>query len=806
LRGLSTISRSAEPLYIVDGVVVDNSSTQLVDLGGYTSNRIADLDPNDIEHVEVVKGAAAAALYGSRANNGVIQIFTRRGRAGALRTTFRASVGQEEVERRIAVNRAPVNAAGQPVTRFDWQDEIFRTAPSASAQVSVSGGDEKTQIFLSGGYQSQDGVIRSTDYRRGNVRVNVDRELSDWLRLQTSAAYSDSRASLQPNGGLVSNVGVLTGFFFNANDRDLRRNPSTGVWPAGQLASNPLEVIANWKAPQRVSRFTGGLTFSAAPIDELSVNYRFGYDTYGDQQSQFVPRGASASALVQGMAISANLRARLTNSDLDAAYKWPVLGRWAFTTSGGVNYQQQKYDGTTARAEDLAVLVSTVQGSRQFASQFVDERRILGIYGQQQASWGDLLTATAALRSDESSAFGADVRRQSFPKFGATVDLSSLGGFQDAVGRWLNRVRLRGGLGYSGEQPPGSFDRFSNYVFEPTGDRAGIVNSTQQGNQSLKPERARELEFGADIELLNGRFGIELTRFDKTVSDLILPRAVTPSSGFLQQLANVGELQNEGIELLLRSFNVRRTDLTWNTTFTYATNDPVVTKVSTGGAFFVPESFNIIRVDAGQAPGHFFGTTYVRDAAGNILNAQGQPIQDASGKIVGIPAIGTRKIIGNPNPKGYWSLSNEFIVRTNLNVRVQFDGVQGVDLFNFDRRLLETPAFGVGAEYAKELTGAVPRGFFAARRSIFEEYIEDGAFTKLREVALTWTVPRTFAQRLAAQGASLTVSGRNLKTWTDYSGWDPEANAGGQRTLVRGFGFATVPIPRSVQLSLNLNY
>jgi hypothetical protein len=367
-------------------------------------------------------------------------------------------------------------------------------------------------------------------------------------------------------------------------------------------------------------------------------------------------------------------------------------------------------------------------------------------------------------------------------------------------------LRLRGGFGFSGGQPTGSFDRLSNYVFEPNGTRSGIANSTQRGNENLKPERAREIELGTDAEFLGGRLGLALTYFNKRVSDLILPKTVTPSSGFLSQLANVGELENKGIELLLRSFNVRTSGFSWNSTITYATNHPKVTKVSDGGAFFIPESFNIIRVAAGEAPGHFFGTTYVRDAQGRILNAAGVPIEDASGAIIGIPAIGTRKIIGNPNPDAYWSFINDFGIAKPLSFRVQVDGVHGGDIFNFDRRLLETPAFGTGAAYGAELTGEVPRGYFAARRGIFEEYIENGTWVKLREVSMTYSLGSRFANLFRAQGAQISLIGRNLHTWTQYTGWDPETNAGAQRTLVRGFSFATTPIPRSIGVSINANY
>jgi TonB-dependent SusC/RagA subfamily outer membrane receptor len=806
LRGLSTISRSAEPLYIVDGVIVDNGSSQLVDLGGNTSNRIADLDPNDIERIEIVKGAAAAALYGSRANNGVVQIFTKRGRAGALRVNVRTSVGSDDLETRLPVNQSPVNAAGQAVTRFDYQDQIFQRGLTSNTSVGLSGGDELTQFFLGASVQTQDGIVRTSDYLRQNLRLNVDRSVTDWLRLSTSTAYVTSRANRQANGGLVNNRGVLTNFLFNSNDRNLFADPVTGVFPLGQLASNPLEVLANWRAPQEISRFTGGLQLTATPTDALTIDYRLGVDNYTDAQSSFVPRGSSAPDLQGGLAISANLRAKLLNQDVDVTYRWPSLGQWRFVTGVGSNYQQQQFNSTIARAENLALLVSTVQGSNQFASQSLDERRILGFYGQQQIAYGDLLTLTAALRSDASSAFGRDERQQYFPKFGASLDLTQVEAFRTATSAVLERLRLRGGIGFSGEQPPGSFDRLSNYVFQPAGTLSGVVNSTRQGNDGLRPERARELELGFDAEVAGGRLGVEYTRFDRQVTDLILPQTVTPSTGFTERLTNVGALRNRGHEVLLRSFNVQREAFTWSTTVTFATNDPVVTQVASGGAFFIPESFNIIRVAAGEAPGHFWGTTYNRDDAGRILTAAGQPIQAADGTITGIPAIGPARVIGNPNPGRYWSLINEFAVRKSVAVRVQFDGVGDVDVFNFDRRLLETPAFGVGAIYADELEGRVPRGYFAARRSVFEEYVEDGSFVKLREIALTWTLPETLNRRLRTRGASVTFSGRNLRTWTDYTGWDPETNTGGQRTAVRGFGFAAVPIPRSVALSVNLNY
>ncbi len=804
IRGLSTLSRSAEPLYIVDGVIVDNSSNALIDLGGHSSNRLADLDPNEIDRIEVVKGAAAAALYGSRANDGVVQIFTKRGRSGALRTSFRTTFQSDAVERRLDVNTAPVNEAGNPVTRYDYQDDIFRSAARYSTTLSLSGGDDNTTFFLSATTENQQGVIRATDYRRNNLRLNLDRSISDKLKIGVSTAYITSKANVMPNGGLTFNLGVLTSFLFQPNTHRLYRDSVTGTFPDGFALANPLEMIANWKAPQTVDRFIGGLNVTAFPLTNLTMQYRLGYDGYTQNAQLFIPRGSSARSLPLGRSSSTTDRARLLNSDLDLSYV-TRMGSVKLTHGVGMNWQQQDVQIVAARAEDLTLLTETVQGSRQFASEVRDERRTLGFYAQEQIGVNDRLFITGSLRSDESSAFGADERQQWFPKVGAALNLSDYG-FWDGLSRLATTARIRAAYGYSGGQPAGSYDRLSNYVFEPNGERAGIVNSFQQGNQQLKPERASELELGTDLELLRGRVGVELTWFDKKVTDLILPKSVDPTSGFLSQLSNVGELENNGLELLLRTLNLRGNTLTWNSTLTFATNNPKVTTVSDGGAFFIPESFGIVRVAAGEAPGHFFGTTYVRDSNGRIVNSAGVPIADASGKVTGIPAIGPRRIIGDPNPNSYWSFINDVGIGKSVSFRLQLDGVRGGDVFNFDRRLLETPAFGSGAAYGDELTGVVPKGYFAARRGIFEEYIEDGTWTKLRELSVTYSLPERIASRFGSRNAQITLAGRNLKTWTDFTGWDPETNVGAQRTLVRGFNFATVPIPRSVAFTISTNF
>jgi TonB-dependent SusC/RagA subfamily outer membrane receptor len=260
LRGTSSITGGAEPLYIIDGVIIDNSSDQQINFGyrSNPSNRLADLNPNDIERIEIIKGAAAAALYGSRANNGVVQIFTKRGASGEAIITAesRATLGQ--LAKEIDFNMAPTNAAGDPVQRYDSQDLIFEDAWSNDTYMSVTGGADATKYFLSGGYTNTNGIMRGSSNERISVRMNVDQGISDWLTLSGGANYVRSQSDLLINGE-QGRGGILTAVVFTPTTVDYSaRDPETGQYLIRQTTfPNPLEVIDNWKTPQDVNRFVG---------------------------------------------------------------------------------------------------------------------------------------------------------------------------------------------------------------------------------------------------------------------------------------------------------------------------------------------------------------------------------------------------------------------------------------------------------------------------------------------------------------------------------------------------------------------
>ena len=680
------------------------------------------------------------------------------------------------------------------MARRDYQEDIFRTGYQYENHLAMSGGNELTKYYLSGTQTSEEGIVNSTDHQKINFRANLDQFVNTWLKLAAGANYIYSYSSRVPNGGIVGGEGVITNFTFQPNWFDLRPN-AEGKYPAPPNAAfaNELEVMSTWQAPLKVNRFIGSLQFTATPLNHLSLEYRIGFDQYRENANRQIPIGSSAG-YITGFSQQATQDALLVNNDITGThtYTWDDLG---FTTTAGFSHSY--YEGTvvTASVRDL-IPVATIlsSGATATASEFREKRIIYGSFLQETIGYMDKLFLTGALRVDGASTFGEDDRFQMFPKASLSYVLSNETWWKESVGDLLNRFKFRAAWGQSGGQPAGTYDRFSVYVQQSQSNRPGLVNSTLLGNQNLKPERMAEVEVGADFGLLDDRISFEATYYQKKVKDLLLLRTLPPSTGFSGILDNVGELENSGFELLVKGIAWNSDDLQWISTLTVAQNKNKVTKLY-GPAFAAANSFGISRVAEGEPLGFFYGPTYVRAADGSIaLDAGGLPQRDP-----------VAKKIGDPNPDYILSFTNEFQVFSNFNIHVQFDGMFGQDAFNFTRRILETPAFGNGKEYEMELKGELPVGYFNRRRTVFEEYVEDGSFIKLRELSVSYLLDDEFITGLGLRNLQVKLTGRNLLSFDDYTGYDPEVNAASQSTLVRGFDWSTVPIPRTWILSLTLN-
>jgi len=796
LRGTGTVLGSADPLYIVDGVIVNNDSPVLLLLGGYAQNRLVDINPEDIERIEVVKGAAAAALYGSRANNGVIQIFTKRGLQGRPRITYTSKIMFNSLRKKFPINLYPYKMEGDsllPVKRYDWQNWIFHEGIGNEQYLSVAGGTPTTRYYASGSYFSNKGIIKNSSFKRVSTRIRVDQVLNSWANLTVSGNYIYSWSREIPNGGLASNYGALTGFIFGPNTIDIHPDPVTGKYPKPILA-NPLEVIDKFDFNQRVNRFIGNSKIIMTPFNGLSLDYTLGIDTYQQDATAFIPIGTTTPGLTNGFSRHATRDILQLNNDLNLQYHTSIGKFMESTTLIGGTLQYERFQTLAAESKDLSPVVQIVSGgATQAIGESRGERIIYGFFAQQTFGFRNRLFTTLAGRIDASSVFGENERWQFYPKASFSYVISEESFWRkNLLSKYIPFMKFRVSIGESGGLTAiGPYDRFTKYVSVSYNAKSGLVPSTQLGAEDIRPERQRETELGIDIGMLDNRIGVEFTYYNQNTTDLLLFRTIAPSTGFTRKLQNVGTLKNKGIELLIRTILIDNTKVRWSSTLTYARNRNKVNGIEENILRF-SSGWGLVAAANGYPMPVLYGTKYERNPDGSIkLDNDGLPIRAAE-----------RGIIGDPNPDWTGSWINEFRIFKNWNVRIQLDAVIGQDVLNFTRRLGSLYVFGTSKDYEKELRGELPPGYTRRVFGIFEHWVEDGSFVKLRELSLSYTWYPKFAN---VKSIRFSLIGRNLFSWDNYSGYDPEVNVGGQRTVVRGFDFVEVPIPRTIQLGLTLN-
>lgn len=819
LRGPSSIVGGGSPLYIVDGVIVNNSSAELLDLGGYSQNRLVDINPADIENIEIIKGAAAAAIYGSRASNGVVQITTKKGKEGKPTFTFNTSLKTSSLRKKLPyntynktfTNTTATDLTQTDVTRYDYQDKIFQTGIGTDNNISMSGGTAGTKYYISGNYLNNQGIIKNTDFTRAGLRARLDQDLNSWLKLGAGMNYVYSHSNEMPNGGMTEAYGALTGFIFSNNFINPERDQN-GKYPsttpvAVVKRTNPLEAINNFKFAQRTSRFIGNLSLQAKPTEGLTLNYILGFDNANSLGTAYIPPGNTSPSYEKGYAQRADISTFMLNNDFNASYQTKI-GDWLESTSGaGLTFQTEKNMSTNMKATQMGYGGETVNNGVVVPTELRSDMNIFGAFFQQTFGIKEKLYLTGAIRYDMSSVFGSENRSQFYPKVSGSYVLSNEQFWQNsAINNVLSSFKIRASYGQSGNLTALSpFDRYTNYSPFNTGGINGIIPTDRMGNEGIKPERQEEFEIGTDLSMFRDRLGLEFSYYRKNVKDLLLDINLTPSTGYSVQFANIGTMTNRGMEFLLRGVPVLKENFKWNITAVYSHNKNVVNNVP-GGILMYSAGFGQVAAVNGSPLGAFYATYFARNEDGSIYhNAAGLPTTAKVGKDNnGVPTGATlKKVIGDPNPDWTGSLINEINVGSKWTFRAQLDAVVGQDVFNFTRRVGDRDLYGGLAGYEPELRGEVPKGTSAALFSIMENWIEKGSFVKVREVSASynWARPNSKIKNIR-----FSLAGRNLFSFDNYSGWDPEVNAAGQSNAVRGFDFVEVPLPRQVIAGVNLTF
>ena len=883
LRGIHTLAGSSDPLYVIDGVIVSNASTNVAqvalanDIGQANpgQNRLADLNPNDIASLNVINGAAAAAIYGSRAANGVVLITTKRGAPGAPRVSVSTSVNVNELRKSVPVNTYGKQfgfaglrlytiggiSAGQiaanpgttttPITRanvatqlannlvdvprYNYFDQIFQKGYGTDNALSISGGSERTQYYVSANYLKNQGIIKGTDFTRYNLRARVDQRLTDWAKMSAGLSYINSFSNEKANGNVfyspINSVNITNNIY------DITRRDANGNLLAVEPTRvNPLSTIEDMKFTQGVSRTIGDVQVNLTPFKGFSLDYVLGVDSYSQIGQGYIrpypyqaTAGLPAGRYPLGYASNANNVALQLNSDVNAGYEYAFSENLKLNLRAGYNYQYSQQELTTTQGQNLAPFITTVSGASNTtvtSSYNLDRYSLSGYYGQATIGFRNLAFLTGAIRRDQATKFSPSQTNQVYPKISGSLVVSDFGFWQNGgYAKAFNTLKLRASYGEAGNLVTlPTYGRF--YAFNPVGflGKNTLTPSTQLANANVKPERNSELEAGADLGFLNDRIGLSITVYQQKINDLLLQRNLAPSSGGATVFNNVGRMENKGVELQLTVVPIKTATITWDVTALYSLNRNKVLELP--GSNGLNQTISIdnatgapVYLLAGQPAGVFYGSGYARAPDGSLLlTPQGFPqderaVGQAVGSVSYVPAreangqpsyaagsAVANLIIGNPNPKWTGSVTTNLTYK-KLALHLLLDAVQGNNVFNADKRTRQGVGLGNLAE--QELRGELPRGYIFAIYNTQEFRIDDGSFVKLREAALSYTLP-TFTRFISA--LNLSVVGRNLISWDHYSGFDPETSAGGSSDLLRAIDFGNVPIPRTYQLKLSATF
>jgi len=822
LRGVTSIFGNQQPLYIVDGVFVNNDAitlgTNIVSAaagGGNpstnqddASNRIADIDPEDIETIEILKGASAAAIYGSRAAGGVVIITTKRGKSGQTRVTLNQSVGFSQPIRLLGMRDWTADLVEKEFGLADrqlfeqngltdYEKELYDNRPLLTAtRLDVSGGTDKTSFFIGGTYRDEGGLVDNTGYKKLSGRVNIGHRFNDWLDVYITNNYINSQA----DRGFFnnSNTNTTIGYALAFTKPWLKLKPETpgGDYPAvPSVGSNVLETVALVTNREQVNRYIGGaninIRFWHNDNNELKGVIRAGVDQYTLHTTAIFPQNLSYfrdPGTLGGVSIAG--RTLNTNTNL-----WGFLV-YTHVTNGGTTWRTQ--GGLTAENFDQNTIISTatrLNGSQtnldQSGNVSVFHRRYpqkdRGFFLQQEVNWKDRIMLSAGIRGDKSTNNGDADKLYFYPKANAAVNLHEFGGLFSS-GRFISQAKLRVAYGQAGRFS--NFDdRFNPMVATFIGSSNGLYTATLRGNTQVGPERQSELEFGTDLGFFKNRVVVDVTYYIKRIDDLLLRAQIPQSTGYTTQVINAGGLENRGIEIGLDLVLIRSALFNWTSGINFWKNRSEVTRLDVPpfniGGFAL--SLGQYRIEKGLPATTIVGTV---------------PRDD--------PEFGkaTYKIYGDAEPDFNMAFNNAFSLgRLELNFLIHWR--KGGDAIN-----LSTLLWDLGKltwdydDKTLDPSGQLGNGPYRvqqwnANRNT-QPWIEDAGYVRLREIGLYYNIPRrTFGDRMSLR---LGVSGRNVLNFFNYNSYDPEVSNFGNNVLANTVEVTPFPSSKRWVFHLTANF
>ncbi|WP_324670537.1 TonB-dependent receptor [Hymenobacter sp. GOD-10R] len=836
IRGSNSVNASNDPLYVVDGVFINNTNLIATGLGNQvSSNPLADLNPQDIENIEILKDANATAIYGSRGANGVVLITTKRGKAGdKTRITFNTYQAVSKAPKQYDLVSGPelatlenerfLNDGGNPAqvpyrpvanggrglpeeqTTYDRLSDVFRTARTQSYELSAAGGSAKTQFYIGGGYFKQESIARPSNFDRFSLRVNLDNSVNDKLRIGTSTALSRTHRNVSSNDN--NPVGVINSALFTRSNLP-KLNPDGSFAKYGSF-DNAQALINNLNNDAVGSRVISNVYGEYHLLKNLTLRSSWSIDFNDMYENNFnntlilagQPRGTANSYLSRDITL---LNEQTLNYHLD-------FGDHSVQALVGNTIQKNSFQRTSLAGQQFPSndLTTIASAATQTGSSSRSQAGLVSYFGKATYSFKQRYTADVSVRADASSRFGQDNRWGYFPAVGLGWRLG-----EESFVRDLNvfqELKLRASVGKTGNQAGisdfaalGLVQGGANYL-----DLPGTA-PLQLANPNLSWESTRQWNVGLDAAVLQNRLVLELNYYDKYTSGLLLNVPVPRKTGFASVVENYGAVSNKGIEVQLTANWLPKSAVQWSTTFNVARN---VNKIEKLASPITSGSRDIFRLEEG-APLYSFWLYHQTGV--NRENGDAQ-YEDVNGD--GQISVADRKLVGNAWPKYFGGLTNSVTYKGfDFNFLLNFE--QGAKIMNMNRFFLVHGGTQSNIGYLREqldrwqkpgdvtdiprlTTVATSNNYGGVVQNLSDRYLEDGSFLRLRTLTLGYTLPKETIAKAHLNSLRVYVQAANLFTITPYSGLDPEVNSQSGVSNTKNIDWATVPQPRTFQLGVTV--
>jgi TonB-linked SusC/RagA family outer membrane protein len=853
LRGINSLAPGAnnQPLVVIDGMLMSNEtvvSGVLPSVGSNAtggsaeqfsnSNRLADLNPNDIESMSVLKGAAASALYGSNGSNGVIVITTKKGATGKPNIQFNTSYSMDELAkfpdiqsqyldglsgyRRFAPNTVfwqfgPRNNGNEPF--FNNQKNFFTTGTRTDNALSISGGNDKFTYLSSLGYFDQSGIIPNTRFKRLTGRLNSSYQATNWLKLTGQVSYTNSN-NVSPNGGDKSIFSALSFYSTSWDVNNYKKPDGSEIDYSNGIVDNPRWVAEFSTFSTLTNRYTTQFAADAKLLDWLSVRYQIGLDAYGERRTRIAPAATDVGSQVGGFMIEDNIKSNWLSSDLLLTAEKKLTDDLNFKLLVGNQVFDRNFERISVRGERFAI--PNFYNIRNVNATFTDvanpASRLVGVFADLNLEYKDFIFLTASARNDWTSTLPKGRNSFFYPSVGLSFLATEAFKMPEGV---LSYAKIRASYAESGKgTDPYLVGRYYE-LSSPFGTTTQTRLSSTVSDPNLLPERTAEIEFGADIRFFKNRIGIDATYFQRKSQDLILPLTVSNTTGFARYVTNVGEIENKGIELALNTTPVKMKDFQWDVNVNFTKMEGVINRISDSIQQFdlydaSPTSTPMVyRYKTGGKIGDIYGYTFSRHSSGALLiGANGFPIVNQTQYVPVGNAIPDFILAGTTRLRYKdLSISALFEWRNGGNVvdLSQRNSLRNGILTSTQRRYEEVVFNGVLADGTPntrpvEINETTLYRDFGRYNGASEILMQDGSWLRLRNVTVAYNLPTKLLKNLPFKNIGLRLSGNNLWLNTPYRGYDPEGNQFGSASNVMGFtGFVTPPT-RNVTIGLNISF